>query len=226
MTRQLRIDFVSDVVCPWCAIGLQGLEEALRRTADVVSADIHFQPFELNPDMRPGGENIDEHLARKMGGTPEQMSRNRAGVRERAAEVGFTINYSAQSRIYNTFDAHRLLHWAESSGHQRALKHALLKANFTDGANVSDHAVLAGAAASVGLDEKAAHEMLASGRFTEEVRAAEQLWLSRGIHAVPGIVIDEQWLISGGQPADAFEEALRQIAAEGAESAGKTESAE
>jgi predicted DsbA family dithiol-disulfide isomerase len=214
MTRKIRIDFISDVVCPWCAVGLHGLEEALRRTADIVQADIHFQPFELNPKMQAEGENIDEHLAEKYGSTREQMAVNRERITERAAGVGFTIRYTADSRIYNTFDAHRLLHWAETTGQQRELQHALLQANFTDGENVADHAVLVRIAAAAGLDADAAREVLASGRYTEEVRAAEQLWLSRGINSVPGIVIDEKWLISGGQPPEAFEQALRQIAAE------------
>ncbi|MEJ0098740.1 MAG: DsbA family oxidoreductase [Pseudomonadota bacterium] len=214
MTRQLRIDYVSDVACPWCAIGLHSLEEALRRTAGVIDAQLHFQPFELNPDMRAGGENIDALLGTRYGGGAERMAAMRDDVRARAAEVGFAFNQSASSRVYNTFDAHRLLHWAEAQGRQRELKHALFKANFTDDADVSDHAVLAAVAASVGLDAVAAREVLSSGHYADDVRAAEQLWLSRGIHGVPGIIIDEKWLISGGQPPEAFEQALREAAAE------------
>jgi predicted DsbA family dithiol-disulfide isomerase len=212
MPVQLEIDFVSDVACPWCAIGLAGLEEALRRTADVVSAQVRFQPFELNPGMRREGENIDAFIGGRYNAGPAQLTSMRENVKARAAGVGFTINQDGESRIYNTFDAYRLLHWARDSGRQQALKHALFKANFTDGADVSDTEVLVAAAASAGLDAEQAREILASGRFADEVREAEQLWQARGIRGVPGIVINGKWLISGGQPPEHFEEALRAIA--------------
>jgi predicted DsbA family dithiol-disulfide isomerase len=213
MSKQIRIDYVSDVACPWCAIGLHSLEEALRRTADVVQAQIHFQPFELNPEMRAQGENIDALLGGRYGGGAAQLEKMRESVRARAAEVHFAFNQSATSRVYNTFDAHRLLHWAETQGRQRELKHALFRANFTDNANVSDHAVLVDIAASAGLDAHAARAVLAEGRYADEVRAAEREWQARGISGVPAIVIDEEWVIQGGQPPEAFEQALREIAA-------------
>jgi predicted DsbA family dithiol-disulfide isomerase len=216
MTKPMKIDFVSDVSCPWCIVGLGGLEEALARVGDLVQADIHFQPFELNPNMPAEGQNIVEHVAQKYGATPQQSAANRQAIHARAAEVGFTMQTNDQSRIYNTFDAHRLLHWAELEGRQAALKHALFDAYFTRGLNPSDHEVLADAAEAVGLDREAAREVLASGRYADEVRAAERLWQSRGINSVPAIIINDRYLISGGQPADAFEQALRTIAAEAA----------
>ena len=212
--KPIKIDFVSDVSCPWCAIGLHGLEQALERTRDVVDAEIVFQPFELNPAMVPEGENIVEHIGKKYGSTPEQSATNRAMIRERAAGLGFTMAMSENSRIYNTFDAHRLLHWAEASGHQASLKHKLLEAYFTHGLDPSNHDVLIDAAAQAGLDADEARAVLSTGRFAEEVRAAEHLWQSRGISAVPAVVIDGKYLISGGQPPEAFEQALRQIAAQ------------
>lgn len=215
MSKHLKIDFVSDVSCPWCIIGLRGLEEALSRTSGVVDADVTFQPFELNPNMPAGGQNIVEHITQKYGSTPEQSAANREAIRARAAAVGFTMRTSDESRIYNTFDAHRLLHWAALEGRQQALKHALFTAYFTDGQNPSDYEVLATAAAKAGLDPDEAREVLASGRYGEEVREAEALWRSRGISGVPAIVIDDRYLISGGQPPEAFEQALRRIAAEG-----------
>jgi len=216
MPRPMKIDFVSDVACPWCAVGLNGLEEALARTGDLIDATITFQPFELNPDMPREGEDGAEHITRKYGISAEQAAANRNVIRDRAAAVGFDMGGIHGRRVYNTFDAHRLLHWAEGSGHQAALKHALLEANFTQGLDVSDPEVLVAAAERAGLDGDAAREVLASGRYAAEVRDAERLWQSRGINSVPAIVIDDRYLISGGQPPEAFEQALRRIAAEAA----------
>jgi predicted DsbA family dithiol-disulfide isomerase len=211
MTKRLKIDFVSDVSCPWCIIGLGGLEKALANL-DGIEADIHFQPFQLNPDMPPEGENVREHVAKKYGSTPGQSQRARDMIRGRAAEVGFTMATNDDSRIYNTFDAHRLLHWAGLEGHQSELKHALFEAYFTNGQNPGDHDVLVAAAAKVGLDADAAREVLTSGRYADEVRAAEDGYRSKGIDAVPAIIVNDKYLISGGQPAEVFEEALRTIA--------------
>ena len=214
MSRPIRIDFVSDVSCPWCVIGLRGLETALDRMSDAVEADIHFQPFELNPAMVPEGENIVEHIGRKYGATPEQSAATRATIRERAASVGFTMAMGDTSRIYNSFDAHRLLHWAGIEGRQAELKHALFDSYFTRGENIADHDVLVAAVTRVGLDEGEARAILSSDRYAAEVREAERLWQGRGIQSVPAIVIDSRYLISGGQPPEAFEQALRQIAAQ------------
>ncbi|WP_267435631.1 DsbA family oxidoreductase [Sphingomonas sp. GM_Shp_1] len=214
MPRPIRIDFVSDVSCPWCVIGLRGLETALDRMGDAVEADIHFQPFELNPAMVPEGENIVEHIGRKYGATPEQSAATRATIRERAASVGFTMAMGDTSRIYNSFDAHRLLHWAGIEGRQADLKHALFDSYFTRGENIADHDVLVAAVTRAGLDEDEARAILSSDRYAAEVREAERLWQGRGIQSVPAIVIDNRYLISGGQPPEAFEQALRQIAAE------------
>ncbi len=216
MARQMQIDFVSDVSCPWCVIGLRGLEQALAAVGDLVEADIRFQPFELNPHMPPEGQEIGEHVREKYGATPEQSAANRATIRDRAAELGFTMKMAEGSRIYNTFDAHRLLHWAglEDADRQRALKHALFTAYFTDGRNPGDPDVLVEAAGAAGLDRDAARTVIATGRYADEVRAEERQWRAEGISAVPAVIIDRKYLISGGQPAAAFERALRSIAAE------------
>ena len=214
MPTPIKIDFVSDVSCPWCVVGLGGLETAIDRVGDLIDVHIHFQPFELNPQMAPEGENIVEHIGRKYGSTPEQSASARAMIRDRAAETGFEMRMSDDSRIYNTFDAHRLLHWAEEHGKQAALKAALFEAYFTKQLNPGDAEVLADTAASVGLNRAAAVEVLVSGRYSAEVRAAEELWRQRGINSVPAIVINDKYLISGGQPVEVFEQALRQIAAE------------
>lgn len=210
---RLRIDFVSDVVCPWCAIGLASLEQALERTRGEVEADIQFQPFELNPQLGAEGEDVAEHLQKKYGMPAEQLATSQEAIRQRGAALGFTFDMDRRRRIHNTFDAHRLLHWAGLEGKQRELKHALLRAYFTEGRDVSDHATLADIANSVGLPADRAREILASDAFAEDVRTAEQFFLQQGIHAVPAVIIDRKHLISGGQPVEVFERALREIAA-------------
>ncbi|MDO7842112.1 DsbA family oxidoreductase [Sphingomonas immobilis] len=214
MAVPLKIDFVSDVVCPWCVIGLRGLEIALEEVGDLVAADIAFHPFELNPDMPPEGENTAEHIARKYGANPEQSARNRDALRERATAVGFTMNRGGDGRIYNSFDAHRLLHWAGLEGRQAALKHALFTAYFTDGRNIADHDVLVAAAEAAGLDAEAARGVLTRGDYAEDVRGEERTWRQEGITAVPTIVINDRYVISGGHEPAAFERALRSIASD------------
>jgi len=206
----MRIDFVSDVACPWCAIGLNSLERALERLGPGLNAELHFQPFELNPSMPPEGADTVQYLSAKYGIGAEQIARNQAAIRQRGADVGFA--FGQRPRVWNTFDAHRLLHWAGLQGQQRELKHALLKAYHGDGRNVSAHDELVQIASAVGLDADAARDVLQGGRYADEVRAAESHWQQAGIHSVPAIVIDQRHLISGGQPPEVFERALRQIA--------------
>ncbi|PKB22039.1 DsbA family oxidoreductase [Janthinobacterium sp. 64] len=207
----VRIDFVSDVSCPWCVVGLKSLEQALDKLQDTVQADIHFQPFELNANMPPEGEDIGEHIARKYGSTPEQMAQSREAIRARGEQLGFTFAMDKRGRIYNTFDAHRLLHWAGLEGRQKALKMALFDAYFTQGQNPSSHEVLLKVAGDVGLDTVKAAEVLASNAYADEVRAQEQFYQQNGINSVPAVIINERHLISGGQPPEVFEQALRQI---------------
>jgi predicted DsbA family dithiol-disulfide isomerase len=213
MPTPVKIDFVSDVSCPWCIIGLRGIEEALKRMGDLVEADIRFHPFELNPHMPAEGQRLVEHVAQKYGSTPQQFRERREAIRARAAELGFTIALSSdEGRVYNTFDAHRLLHWAGLEGRQRQLKLALFEAYFTHCRNPGDHSVLAQAAEDAGLDRAAAMEVLETGRYADDVRSAERSWQALGIHAVPAVIINDRYLISGGQPVETFEKAFREIA--------------
>ena len=215
MTKAVQIDFVSDVVCPWCVIGLRELETALARLGDVVEPKIHLQPFELNPTMPREGKGIAEHMQQKFGRKMDDSSGIRQALQARADAVGFTMTMNDDSRVYNSFDAHRLLHWAGLKGKQVALKHALFGAYFTENLNIADPDILVAKAESVGLDGAEAREVLSSGRYTDEVRAAEQGWMRSGINSVPSVVINRKYLISGGQTAAVFEEGLRRIAAEG-----------
>jgi predicted DsbA family dithiol-disulfide isomerase len=209
----MKIDFVSDVSCPWCAVGLKSLEAALARVGSEVKAELHFQPFELNPQMAPEGEEIVAHLRNKYGASLD-MARSQEALKARGDAVGFPFDFQKRGRIYNTFDAHRLLHWAEGEGKQHALKNALFNAYFIQGQDPSNHAVLIGVAGSVGLDEQRAREILASDEFAREVREREHFYTRAGIHSVPAVIINDRHLIQGGQPPEVFEQALRQLAAE------------
>lgn len=215
MSTPLHIDFVSDVSCPWCAIGLGALEQALDKLQGEVQAELHFQPFELNPKMPPGGQDTTEHLTQKYGSTPQQQAASREAIRERGESVGFTFRKEGRARIYNTFDAHRLLYWAQlqDGQAQRLLKKALLRAYFTDGQSMEDKEVLLAAVEQAGLDTSQAREVLEGGAYAQEVREREQFYLDNGIHAVPAVIVNRKHLIQGGQPAEVFEQALRQIAA-------------
>lgn len=228
MTIHLKIDFVSDVACPWCIVGLRSLDIALKNVASDMTVEMHFQPFELNPNMPPEGQDITEHITEKYGISAEQANANRENIRKRGAELGFKFSRAdepggGRNWVYNTFDAHRLLHWAaiedaDSStglqGTQKALKEAMFQALFTDGKNLSDHAILVNLAGYVGLDEEHAAQILTSNTFAQEVREREQFFVRQGINSVPAIIINERHLISGGQPPEVFERALRQIAME------------
>ena len=221
----MRIDFVSDVACPWCAVGLNALERALEKIGPDIPVELHFQPFELNPTMAAEGADAADYLKAKYGMSDAQLAQNRSVIHERGASVGFTFGHRA--RVWNTFDAHRLLHWAglqdqqaaasqQPAGKQRALKHALLTAYHGEGRNPGAPDVLLDLVSKVGLDAQEATAVLKDGRYADDVREAEQEWQQAGINSVPAIVINQRHLISGGQPADVFEKALRQIAQEAA----------
>jgi len=216
MAATLKIDFVSDIACPWCAVGLGALDQALEKLKGEVQAQLHFQPFELNPNMAPGGQDLSEHLTQKYGSTPEQQAQIRANISARVEEVGFKFNPGGRGRVYNTFNAHRLLHWAGvkgPEGSQHALKRALLASYQGRAEVIESNEVLLAVVASVGLDVAEAQNILSSDTYSQEVREIEQFYQQAGIHSVPAVIINDKHLISGGQPAAVFEQALRQIAA-------------
>jgi predicted DsbA family dithiol-disulfide isomerase len=215
MTAKIDIEFVSDVSCPWCVIGLRGLEQAIAAIGGEIDASIHLRPFELNPDMPREGEPLGQHVARKYGAAPEQSRRNRDMIRDLAAAVGFEMRIGGEQRIYNSFDAHRLLHWAGIEGRQIALKHALFATYFTEGGDLGDADVLVAACVEAGLDAAEARAILASDRYAADVRALEALNQEDGITAVPAAIVNRRYVLAGGQPPEVFERALRRIAAEG-----------
>lgn len=214
MTSHLKIDFVSDVSCPWCAVGLGALQQALSRLQPEIRATLQFLPFELNPQMGPGGQDLGEHLTEKYGSTPEQQAHIRENIRLRGKEVGFEFNIEGRARIYNTFDAHRLLMWAglEHPEQQAGLKRALLEACHGARAAMDQTDTLLAAAEKAGLDRLAAERVLSSSAYAQEVRDSQARYHAAGIHSVPAVIINDKHLISGGQPSAVFERALRQIA--------------
>ena len=208
--RPLDIAFVSDVACPWCAIGLASFEQALARLGGEVAVTLHFEPFELNPDMPPEGAETVAYLMRKYGRTPGQVAEAQARIRARGADVGFA--FGPRRHVWNTFDAHRMLHWAGLEGRGLELKRALLRAYHGEGRNPGAADVLVELAGAVGLDAARARAIAGSDEFASVVRERERYWRSRGIAAVPTVVVDDAHVIEGAQPPEAFEQALRQAA--------------
>ncbi len=210
MTSPIDIAFVSDVACPWCAIGLASLDEALRRLGDEVPATVSVEPFELNPDMGPEGADVTEYLGRKYGRTPEQIAQVQARIRERGAAVGFA--FGPRTHVWNTFNAHRVLHWASTEGRALPLKRALLRAYHGEGRNPGAPEVLAELAGAVGLDPARAKSIAQGEEFGAQVRERERYWLQQGVNGVPLVVVNGQYGIEGAQPPEAYEQALREIA--------------
>lgn len=212
--KKIKIDFVSDVACPWCAVGLGALTKALNKLKDEVDAELHFQPFELNPQMPLGGQDTVEHLTEKYGMPVEQIKRSQAQIRERAAAVDFPFSEDIRPRIYNTFNCHRLLHWAGvelGANPQYKLKNELLISNFRLGDVLDDPKALLGAVTRAGLDVKRAAEVLNTNEFADDVRKAQAHFRDLGITAVPSIIFNGKHLLQGGQPVEMFEQAIRQI---------------
>lgn len=209
-TQPLRIDIVSDVVCPWCVIGYRQLARALEATG--MAHEIHWHPFELNPDMAAEGQNMREHIMEKYGSTPEQSEESRIRMADLGAELGFEFRWSEDMRMHNTFDVHQLLHWAESQGRMHDLKQALFAAHFTHRRNLSDQTVLAEIVAEIGLDRTEALAVLNEQRFAAEVRAAETHWLRQGIRGVPAMIFDKRHLVTGAQGVENYTRILEQLA--------------
>ncbi|MEW4468020.1 DsbA family oxidoreductase [Parasphingorhabdus sp. JC815] len=210
-TPVITVDIVSDVVCPWCIIGYKKLEKAMQRFDGKAEFALTWHAFELNPGMPPEGQDINEHMAQKYGATPEQSKGNRERLRSAGRDLDFEFSYHDNMRMVNTFDAHRLLHWAgtfpktdEPQNKQTVLKLALFKAHFTDGKNVSDHETLAAIAGEVGLDSERAKSILASDEFSSEVRAIEAEWQDRFISGVPAFIFNGKFMVPGAQDSDVF----------------------
>jgi len=215
MSKHLKLDIVSDISCPWCIIGYQSLKQALTKLAPNISVDITWQPFELNPNMPKEGQDITEHLTEKYGISVEQSEQNRDMIKQQGLELGYEFGNRGGGRIYNTFDAHRLLHWAKEYDKQTELKLALFDLYFKQNGNPSDHQSLLDVSQRVGLDRKKTKQILESNEYEKDVRELQRHYQSAGINSVPAVIVNNRHLISGGQPVDVYEQAMRQIAQEG-----------
>lgn len=209
-SQPLRIDIVSDVVCPWCIIGYRQLQQALIDSG--TPHEIHWHPFELNPDMPLEGQNLREHLTEKYGATPEQSEQNRKQITKLGTDLGFEFDFADDMRMHNTFNTHQLLHWANEQGRMHDLKQALFTAHFTNRRDLSDVTVLANVAAEIGLDRDMALEVLANQRFAAEVREGESFWTHQGIRGVPAVVFDQKHLVTGAQGVENYTNILGQLA--------------
>lgn len=208
----LRVDIVSDMVCPWCVIGYKQLERALMLSG--LTAEVYWHPFELNPEMGEQGENLREHLAAKYGTTPEGSQEARARLTHLGEALDFTFEYRDDMRMMNTFRAHQLLHWGEREGFGQQLQMALFSAYFTERRDLHDSEVLADAAQGVGLDRREALAVLAEGRYAEAVRERQSYWVARGITGVPAMIFNQRYLATGAQGVDNYFHLLSRLAKE------------
>jgi len=214
MKPTIKIDYVSDVACPWCAVGLGNLNQAINRLSDKDNFEVRFHPFELNPNMPLGGQDAIEHLTEKYGLTVEQVNTNQANIRNKAAEAGFQFHPEGRKRVYNTFNAHRLLYWAQQEfglEEQAALKKELLNTYFCLAVNLDDQNNLIDAVIRAGLDQDRAKAVLNSNEFAQEVRQEEKVYMNAGINSVPSIILNDQYLLQGAQPPEAFVNAFEQL---------------
>jgi len=212
--KPIEIDIVSDVVCPWCIVGYQQLARALTETQ--VSAQIHWQPFELNPAMPEEGQNLQEHMTQKYGSSKAQGEENRQRLIDLGTTLGFQFAFTDKSRMVNTFKAHQLLHWAgmQDVNKEHDLKLALFQANFTDQKDVSDDNVLLAAAISVGLDTEETLKVLQNEPYADDVRRRQKLWVDKGISGVPAMVFSDNYLVTGAQGVENYVSVINQVIAE------------
>ena len=214
MKPTIKIDYVSDIACPWCAVGLGNLNQAIDQLSDQANFEVHFRPFELNPNMPKGGQDAIEHLTEKYGLTAEQVKTNQANIRAKALEAGFEFHPEGRKRVYNTFDAHRLLHWAGQEfglEKQAILKKELLNTYFCLAVNLDDQHNLLDAVTRSSLDQDRALEVLKNNEFAKEVRTEEATYTNAGINSVPAIILNDQYLLQGAQPPESFVNAFAQL---------------
>ncbi len=211
MKEKLKIDIVSDVVCPWCTIGYKRLEKAIAELGIEDEVEIEWQPFELNPNMPPEGQNVTEHIAEKYGSTLEQQKESQQRMADIGEELGFKFDYFDEMRMANTFEAHILLEYAKDFGKQTELKMRLTTAFFSERKDVSKREVLKEALLDVGLNAEEALDKLDNEEARYEVRSKQGYWKNLGVNSVPTIVFNRKSAVTGAQPVDTFKEVLTEL---------------
>lgn len=214
MSNKIQLDIVSDVVCPWCIVGYKNLQAAIDELGIADKVELQWQPFELNPNMPPEGQDLREHVAEKYGSSLEESNQSRINITQRGAEVGFTFTFFDTMKIVNTREAHILLEYAHEMGKQTELKLALFKAAFTDQKDVSDRQVLLSEIENLGLDSKEAEARLDNDTYRDKVISEEKNWQQLGISAVPTVVFNRRSALSGAQPIEAYKQVLTELLAE------------
>ncbi len=209
LSHDLRVDIISDVVCPWCIIGYRQLKQAADASSKTL--DVHWHPFELNPQMSSEGQDLREHVAEKYGSTAEDSAKTRDKIVQIGEELDFKFSFTSESRIVNTFLAHQLIHWAEIKGQGHEAKMALFRHYFTEGRDVSRKEVLLEAVGELGLDVEETGTVLNKGNLANTVREAEQFWTSRGIQGVPAMIFDQRHLVTGAQGVENYTQIIRQL---------------
>lgn len=212
MSQPLRVDIVSDVVCPWCIVGFLQLQAACNATQ--IGCEVHWHPFELNPGMPEAGQNLAEHLAEKYGTTPDQSRANRDGLTQLGASLGFTFTFSDSTRMHNTFRAHQLIRMAARQGKAHQMKLALFQAHFTDNRDINDPETLADISTGPGLDRDAVLQALADGTFAGEVREEQSFWAEQGISGVPTMIFDARYMLTGAQGVENYGRMLQKVIAD------------
>ena len=211
MADKIKIDIVSDVVCPWCTVGYKRLEKAIAELGIQDKVEIEWQPFELNPTMPADGQNLNEHMMEKYRMSPEQLKQTQQHMVNAANDVDFDFNFDDKSLMVNTFEAHILLEYAKGFGKQTELKMQLMKAYFSEGKDVSDKNILKQALVDVGLNAEEALSKLNDEKAIEEVRTKQDYWKGMGISSVPTIVFNRKNAVTGAQPVNALKKFISEM---------------
>nr|WP_319554495.1 DsbA family oxidoreductase [uncultured Vibrio sp.] len=213
MNNTVKIDIISDVVCPWCIIGYNHLTAAINELGIEDRIDIEWQPFELNPDMPAEGENLREHVARKYGSTTEESKNARIRIAGIGAAHGFEFNYFDDMKMLNTFDAHILLDYAKGFGKQSELKIRLFAAFFSEQKDISDREILKQELISVGLDAEEGMRWLDDEQRRSAIRTTEKQWQTMGVSSVPTVIFNHESSISGAHSVEGYKQILSELIA-------------
>jgi len=211
MSDKIKIDIVSDVVCPWCTIGYKRLDKAISDLGIQDQIEIEWHPFELNPNMPKEGQNVQEHLTEKYGSSLEEQRRSQEYMAEAGAELGFTFDYFEEMRMVNTFEAHILLEYAKGYGKQTELKMRLTTAFFSERKDVSNRAVLKQALLDIGLNAEEALSKLDNDEARYDLRSKQNYWKNLGVNSVPTIVFNKKSAVTGAQAVDVFKQILSEV---------------